>query len=377
MKFIVSRGEIFKHLQAIAKVINSKNTLPILDNYLFNLDEEKLTITASDLETTLITTLKPDEQEGTGSVAIEAKRLNDILREFPEQPLSFDINDENRQLNLTSDKGVFTIMGQNPDDFPQLPSLEEENIFEANINSDILVNGISKTLFATADDELRPVMNGIFFEISTDNIIFVSSDSHKLVRYTRVDFETESNSSLILPKKPAALLKNILPHDEESIVNVKFDNKNVFFYMDDYKLICRLTEGKYPSYNSVIPTDNPNKLIIDRIGFLNSLKRVSVFSSQASNLIKLKVGNNEMQISAQDIDYAMSGVETISCQYDGDEMEIGFKSLFLIEILNNISTPDIVLEMSDPSRGGIILPFENENENEDLLMLIMPMMINS
>lgn len=377
MKFIISRGELHRHLQAIAKVINSKNTLPVLDNFLFDIEDGKITVTASDLETTLITTIATDESEGIGKVCLEAKRLTDILKELPEQPLTFDINDDNLQLNLSSDKGNYSIMGQNADDFPQLPTIDEENMVKTTILADIINQGISKTLFATADDELRPVMNGIFLEISTDNIIFAASDSHKLVRYTRTDFETDINSSLILPKKPGSLLKNILPQIEEDNIELSFDDKNVFFEMDNYKLICRLTEGKYPSYNSVIPTDNPNKLIIDRLAFINGLKRVSVFSNQASNLVKLKVGNNLMQLSAQDIDYSISAIEEASCQYDGDEMEIGFKSLFLMEILNNISTPDVILEMSDPSRGGIILPFENENEEEDLLMLIMPMMLNN
>ena len=244
------------------------------------------------------------------------------------------------------------------------------------LGSDILYTGINKTLFATADDELRPVMNGIFIEIGADDITFVASDSHKLVRYKRSDFNSDNEASLILPKKPGALLKNILPKDDGN-VKLEFDDKNAFITLTDYKLVCRLVEGKYPSYNSVIPTDNPNKMIVDRIEFFNCLKRVSVFSNQASNLVKLKVGSDNLQVSAQDIDYSISAVEDLSCQYEGNEMEIGFKSVFLIEILQNLSTPDIILEMSDPSRAGILLPFENEIEGEDVLMLIMPMMINN
>ena len=375
MKFVISSGELFKRLQAIGKVISSKNTLPILDNYLFQLDGNNLTITASDLETTMITSMLLEDPEGEGSIALDAKRLNDILKEFPEQPLTFNINNENYQVDLESDKGNYNIMGQNPEDFPQLPSLNEENVFRTNIDADVLENGVTKTLFATADDELRPVMNGVFIEISTDNIIFVASDSHKLVRYTRKDFTADSDASLILPKKPAALLRNVLPKDMAK-VEFEFDDKNAFFTMNNYRLICRLTEGKYPSYNSVIPSDNPNQLIIDRLEFYNCLKRVSVFSNQASYLVKVGVSNNQMIVSAQDIDYSISGKETLPCQYDGDEMEIGFKSIFLIEILANISTPDVILAMSDPSRAGLLFPFESENENEDVLMLIMPMMIN-
>lgn len=376
MRFVISSGELFKHVQAIGKVISSKNTLPILDNYLFQLEDNVLTITASDLETTLISTILLENPEGSGSVAIDAKRLNETLKEFPEQPLGFEINTENFKVDLKSDSGEYSIMGQNPEDFPQLPELNEEKAYKNNISAEVLAKGTSKTLFATADDELRPVMNGIFIEISTDNIKFVASDSHKLVRYTRTDFSSDTSASLILPKKPAGLLRNILPKGD-SKVEFEFDDKNAFFVMSGYKLICRLTEGKYPSYNSVIPSDNPNKLIVDRQKFHTCLKMVSVFSNQASYLIKVAVSNNKMVVSAQDIDYSISGTETLDCQYDGDEMELGFKSIFLIEILANLSTPDVILEMSDPSRAGLLLPFENENEHEDVLMLIMPMMINN
>jgi len=324
----------------------------------------------------MITTILLEEPEGSGSIALDAKRLNEILKEFPEQPLTFEINNESFKVELKSDKGEYAVMGQNPEDFPQLPELNEENAFKTSISGDVFGQGIAKTHFATADDELRPVMNGIFIEISNDNIIFVASDSHKLVRYTRTDFASDANASLILPKKPASLLKNIIPRDDAT-VEFEFDDKNAFFTMSGYKLICRLTEGKYPSYNSVIPSDNPNKLIIDRLEFYNCLKRVSVFSNQASYLVKVGVSNNQVIVSAQDIDYSISGTETLPCQYDGDEMEIGFKSIFLIEILANINTPDVILEMSDPSRAGLLFPFENENENEDVLMLIMPMMINN
>ena len=376
MKFVISSGELFKHLQAISKVISSKNTLPILDNYLFQMISNELVITASDLETTMITSMLLEDPEGDGSIALDAKRLNDILKEFPEQPLTFTINPDNFHVDLESDKGKYAIMGQNPEDFPQLPELNEEKVFRSKINSDVLEQGISKTLFATADDELRPVMNGIFMEISTDNIIFVASDSHKLVRYKRGDFSADADATLILPKKPAALLRNILPKDDANI-DFEFDDKNAFFTMSGYRLICRLTEGKYPSYNSVIPSENPNQLIVDRLEFYNCLKRVSVFSNQASYLVKIAVSNNQMIVSAQDIDYSISGTETLACQYDGDEMEIGFKSIFLIEILANISTPDVILAMSDPSRAGLLFPFENENKEEDVLMLIMPMMISN
>ncbi|MCF8295052.1 MAG: DNA polymerase III subunit beta [Bacteroidales bacterium] len=376
MNFVVSSSELLKHLQLVGKVINSKNTLPILDNYLFVLENNELVITASDLETTLSTKILPESSEGNGSIAIEAKRLNDILKEFPEQPLRFEINQSNRKIDLRSDRGVFTIMGQNPEDFPQFPTLDESRLFTATMNSEVLFAGINKTLFATADDELRPVMNGIFIEISTSDITFVASDSHKLVRYRRKDFTSETESSFILPKKPAMLLKNLLNRDSNN-VQIQYDAKNAYFLMTDYKMVCRLVEGRYPAYNSVIPVNNPYKMIVDRVDFLTSLKRVNVFSNQASNLVKLSVNPDKLEVSAQDIDYSISAIETIPCQFDGNSIDIGFKSVFLIEILNNLSTPDIILEMTDPSRAGILLPFNHETENDDTLMLIMPMMLSN
>jgi DNA polymerase-3 subunit beta len=219
-------------------------------------------------------------------------------------------------------------------------------------------------------------MNGIFFELSTENITFVASDAHKLVRYKRSDAKADNDASFILPKKPSSLLKNILPKEEGEVL-IEFDNKNAYFTLSKYKLVCRLVEGAYPSYNSVIPTDNPNKVIIDRLKIYNALKRVSVFSNQASNLIKLQLTGNQMTVSAQDIDFSISAYERIPCQYEGDELEIGFKSVFLIEILQNINSADVVFELSDPSRAGIMLPLENDNEDEDVLMLLMPMMINN
>jgi len=376
MNFVISSSELFKHLQLVGKVINSKNTLPILDNYLFVLENKELVITASDLETTLSTTIFPESVEGSGSIAIEAKRLNDILKEFPEQPLRFEINQTSRKIDLKSDKGVYAIMGQNPEDFPQFPNLDDTKLFTSNMNSEVLHAGISKTLFATADDELRPVMNGIFIEIGTSDITFVASDSHKLVRYRRKDFTSETESSFILPKKPAMLLRNLLAKDSNK-VQLNYDTKNAYFQLTDYKMVCRLVEGRYPAYNSVIPVNNPYKMIADRVEFLNSLRRVNVFSNQASNLVKLSVNPDKLEVSAQDIDYSISAVETIPCQFDGNSIDIGFKSVFLIEILNNLSTPDVILEMTDPSRAGILLPFNNETEDEDTLMLIMPMMLSN
>ncbi len=375
MKFVVSSTELLSHLASISKVISSKSTMPILDNFLFQLSETELTITASDLESTLITSLKLENIEGEGAIAVPAKLITDTLKEFPEQPLTFQIDNDSYNVEIFSDNGKFSIMGQNAEDFPEQPQLDEEGSSSIDISHMALQKGIEKTLFATADDELRPVMNGIYIELSPDYTSFVASDAHKLVRYRRTDAKAEFESSFILPKKPASLLKNLLPK-EEFDVKVEFDDKNAFFILSNYKLICRLVEGNYPSYNSVIPTNNPNKMTIDRLNFFNTVKRVSVFSNAASNLVKLNINENQVIVSAQDIDFSISAVERLNCEYEGEEIEIGFKSTFLQEILSNISTSDVKVEMSDPTRAGLLLPAENDDD-EDMLMLLMPMMINA
>jgi DNA polymerase-3 subunit beta len=376
MKFVVSSTDLLSHLSAISKVISSKSTMPILDNFLFQLTETDMTITASDLESTLITSMELDNTEGEGTIAVPAKLLIDTLKEFPEQPLTFQVDDENFGIEIFSENGKFSIVGQSGEDFPELPEVKEESATSVTVDHRILQKGIEKTLFATADDELRPVMNGIFVELTPENMGFVASDAHKLVRYRRSDAASEFESSFILPKKPASLLRGLLPK-EELDVKLEFDDKNAIFTLSNYKLICRLVEGNYPSYNSVIPSDNPNKMIIDRLAFYNTVKRVSVFSNQASNLVKLSINENQLVVSAQDIDFSISAVERLKCEYDGDEIEIGFKSTFLLEILSNIPATDVRMEMSDPSRAGLLLPAETEEEEEDVLMLLMPMMINA
>jgi DNA polymerase III subunit beta len=376
MKFVVSSTELLGHLQAISRVISSKNTLPILDNFLFNLSGNDLEITASDLESTLITRMKLENTQGDGMIALPARILLDTLKEFSAQPLTFDINNDTLAVVIISENGKFSVVGQNGVDFPALPAIKKDKKFEFTINADIMLAGINKTLFATADDELRPVMGGVFIEASTDKITFVASDAHKLVRYERSDAHAEDNASFILPKKPASLLKNILPR-EAGPFTVEFDDKNAFFNLNDYKVVCRLVEGNYPNYNSVIPKNNPRKITIDRVEFYNTLKRVSVFSNQASNLVKLQLKGNQVTVSAQDLDFSISAYERIKCQYDGEEIEIGFKSVFLLEILANIASQDVMIELADPTRAGLFLPAETENKAEDLLMLLMPMMINA
>ncbi len=374
MKFVASSIDLLNHLLALSRVISSKNTLPILDNFLFRLEGNVLDITASDLETTMTTSLTLENVSDAGLIAIPARLLTDSLKEFPDQPLTFTINPENLSILISSENGQFSITGQNGEDFPQLPKIKPDRRIAMSLPATSLAGGIQSTLFATADDELRPMMNGIFMELSPSDITFVASDAHKLVRYKRTDISCNESASFILPKKPANLLKNLLLKDGEKVL-LEFDDKNAFFTLPSYKLVCRLVEGNYPSYHSVIPKNNPNKLIIDRLKFLNTIRRVSVFSNQASNLIRMKLEGNKLIVSAQDIDFATSAVEELYCQYNGVGMEIGFKSTFLIEILSNLQSQEVSVELSDSSRAGLFIPFEKESEEEDILMLLMPMMI--
>lgn len=373
MKFVVSSTALLSHLQAISKVINSKNTLPILDCFLLELEGTTLSLTAADSETRLVTSLEVNEAEGSGKFAVNAKNLLDPLKELPEQPLTFEINNDNLETFIFFHNGKYNFIGQSGEDYPQPKELKDTAV-SLTIEPQVLFSGLNRTLFASADDELRPVMNGVFFDISPDDLTFVASDGHKLVRCKTIAAKGSERASFILPKKPANLLRAILPKEADA-VEIKFDENNAYIKMASYTMTCRFIEGRYPNYNSVIPQNNPNKVVLDRQTFLNALKRVSVFSNQASNLIRLELSGSNIVVSAQDIDFSTAAEETIPCDYVGTPMNIGFKSSFLIEILNNIPSPEISLELSDPSRAGLIIPTENE-ENEDLLMLLMPMMLN-
>ena len=373
MRFVVSSTALLSHLQAISKVINSKNTLPILDCFLLELEGSTLSLTAADSETRLVTSLEVNEADGNGKFAVNAKNLLDPLKELPDQPLTFEINSDNLETFIFFHNGKYNFIGQNGEDYPQPKQLKETAV-SLTIEPQVLFSGINRTLFASADDELRPVMNGVYFDISTEDLTFVAADGHKLVRCKTLSAKGADRASFILPKKPANLLRAILPKESET-VEIKFDENNAYIKMSSYTMTCRFIEGRYPNYNSVIPQNNPNKVILDRLSFLNALKRVSVFSNQASNLIRLQLSDKNIIVSAQDIDFSTAAEETIPCDYTGTPMSIGFKSSFLIDILNNIPSSDISLELSDPSRAGLIIPAENE-ENEDLLMLLMPMMLN-
>lgn len=373
MRFDVSSTALLFHLQSISKVIASKNSLPILDSFLFNLEGTTLTITASDSETRLVTSVEVLNVVGQGLFAVSAKILLDPLKELPEQPLTFDINDDNMEIFIYFQNGKYNFIGQKGDTYPLQKPLKDNAVSLA-IDAQMLLNGITRSLFATADDELRPVMNGVYFDIQPENLTFVASDGHKLVRLCNLTIKSEERASFIMPKKPASILKNVLAKEAED-VQIKFDDNNAYIKCTNFEMICRLIEGRYPNYNSVIPQDNPFKAIIDRVSFLNALKRVSVFSNPASSLVKLQLEENKMVISAQDIDFSTSAEETIATQFSGTKLSIGFKATYLIEILNNINSTDVILELADPSRAGLIIPAENE-DNEDLLMLLMPMMLN-
>lgn len=372
MKFIVSSTTLSNHLQAISRVINSKNTLPILDCFLFEVQDGMLSVTASDSETTMTTSLEVNESDTDGRLAIPARTLLDALREIPEQPLSFDIDMTSLEITVQYQNGKYNLMGQGADEFPQSVQLGN-NTVKVDIDASVLLSGINRTVFSTADDEIRPVMNGIYFDITTEDITMVATDGHKLVRCRTLSAKGSERAAFILPKKPAVLLKNLLPKEQGNVV-VEFDERNATFVMEQYRMVCRLIEGRYPNYNSVIPQNNPYRVIVERNLIVGALKRVSVFSSQANSLIKLKLQDNQLVISAQDVDFSTSAEEILPCQYSGTPMSIGFKSTFLIDILNNIASDEVVIELADPSRAGVIVPAE-QGENEDLLMLLMPMML--
>lgn len=377
MKFIISSTLLANNLQSIGKVISNKNTLPILDYFLFDLNGNQLKITASDLETTLISTLDVDNQDGDGVVAIPARRITDSIKEFSEQPLTIAVDKESWEVTISWKTGKLSIPGITGLGYPELPDVDEASSTICYIPSPALGDGINQTLFASADDELRPVMNGINIALSPKEITFVATDAHRLALFKNANVTSDKEASFILPKKTANLLKNLLSRDDEDMVTVTFDNKNAIFTLPKHKIVCRLIEGTYPNYNAVIPTNNPNKVLVDRVELLNSIKRVSVCSNQANQLIKLDLTAGNINLSAQDIDYAASAEDNISCNYDGTPIEIGFRSSFLLDLLGNIHSPEVSIELADPSRPGLFFPSETETEGESILMLLMPMMINA
>jgi len=373
MNFVVSSTLLLKNLQAIAGVLNSSNTLPILDDFLFDLEGEKLTVTASDLETTMSVTIDLTMAGEEGSIAIPAKILLETLKTFAETPLNFIINNETLGIEISAGEGKYKLTGHNSDEFPRTSSIEA--ISSITIDSKLLSNAISRTMFAAGNDELRPVMTGLFCEFTPDDLTFVATDAHKLVRYKRTDAKSDMSTSFILPKKPMNQLKNILSH-EDCPVAIHYNQTNASFAFNSINLVCRLIEGKYPNYDAVIPTINPNVLIIERIPFLASIRRVAIFANQSTHQVRLKITGRELVVSAEDIDYSNEAKERLTCTYEGEDMEIGFNSRFIQEMLSNLETDEIRLEMSQPNRAGILLPVNNDNKDEDILMLVMPVMLN-
>ncbi|MFL2574103.1 MAG: DNA polymerase III subunit beta [Flavobacteriales bacterium] len=371
MKFIVNSSTLLKELQKLNGVISTSNTLPILDNFLFEIEDGKIKIIASDLETTMISEITT-ESSSNGQITIPSKILIDTLKTFSNQPLTFLVDEDTKGIEISSETGNYKLAGQDAKEFPKVPELTSSSSFL--IPSTVLFNAINKTLFASGNDELRPVMSGVFCELSEESITFVATDAHKLVKHTRSKISSNSNSSFILPKKPLSLLKNNIDNDSE--INVEFNETNVRFLLDNITLICRLIDGKYPNYDAVIPKDNPNKLVINKDELLNSIKRVSIYASKTTHQIRLKIAGSQLQITSEDLDFANKAEERLTCSYEGEDIEIGFNSRFVIDMLNNIGSDQICLEMSAPNRAGIILPLDGQEENEDTLMLVMPVMLN-
>ena len=373
MKFTISSSKLFSQLQAVSRVINSKNALPILDDVLFDLSGNKLELTASDGETTIRTSVEVESVEGSGKVASAAKLLLETLKEFSEQPLVFTIDENNFAVSMVSQNGTYSFVGVNGNEYPEMPGAEDD-AKSVDIPAKVLQAAIEKTIFCTADDELRPVMNGIFFDIAEDKVTMVATDAHRLVRYTNTGVQAGVAASFILPKKPAGLLKNLVAKEEEP-VKVTFGAKNARFEFGSTIIVCRQIEGRFPNYNAVIPQGNQNVVTVDRQTMINACKRVAVFANNGTAQLRLALSENSIKISAQDIDFSTSAEETVTCDYAGTPMAIGFKAPFLIDLLASVASDDVQLKLADPARAGLILPAENE-ENEDVLMLLMPMLLN-
>jgi DNA polymerase-3 subunit beta len=374
MKFIVSSLKLLKSLQALGGVIGSKNTLPILDDFLFHLEENSLKITSSDLDVTMTVTLVPDMVEGAGEVTIPARLLLEIMKNFPDVPITVSVDKNTLAIELVAGEGRYKLAGHKSDEFPQLPVMADTSVWE--IPADVLARGFEKTVFATGMDEIRPIMSGVLMEMNENYLTFVATDAHKLVRYRRMDVESDVKASFIVPKKPINQLKSILATLADEPVRIEFNKTNASFTFGDYQLICRLIEGRYPNYDAVIPKQNPNHLTLDRQTFLAAIRRVSVFSSKATHQVRFRIVGQELTLTAEDIDFYNEAKERLTCSYEGEDMEIGFNSRFLQEMLGNFDSETVKIDMSAPNRAGIITPVERENEMEDLLMLLMPVMLS-
>ncbi len=372
MRFIVSTSTLLKQLQAVNGASSTSTVLPILENFLFEIKEGNLTISATDLQTSMTTSLTVESKE-EGKVAVPSKILLETLKTLPDQPIAFTVDDKTFAIEISAGDGKYKLSGENGDDFPKIPVVD--NASSVALPASVLAEAINKTIFAVSNDELRPAMTGVYCQLTPQNITFVSTDAHKLVRYRRTDTKSDSPSSFILPKKALTLLKSALPAEDVSVA-IEYNSTSAFFKFGNINLICRLIDERYPDYEAVIPQNNPNKLTIDRGLFLNCLRRVVIFANKTTHQVRLKISGSELNISSEDIDFSNEAHERLSCQYEGEDMEIGFNARFLIEMLSNLSGDEVVLEMSTPNRAGLLLP-QNTDESEDILMLVMPVMLNN
>jgi DNA polymerase-3 subunit beta len=372
MKFIVSSSALLKQLTAINGVITTNPVVPILENFLFEIEEGQLTITASDLQTSMITSLDVEAKE-SGSIAVPAKILLETLKNLPEQPVTFSIDKETYSVEINSDNGRYKLAGENATDFPKVPSITDGDRVE--ISSDILGKAISNTIFATSNDELRPAMTGVYLSLNDTNTTFVATDGHRLIRYRRVDVVSDMDNAMIIPRKALNLLKATLP-SETTPVSVEYNVSNAYFRFDQIQMICRLIDERFPDYENVIPVDNPNHMVIDRLELLSSLKRIAIYANKTTHQVRLKITGSELMISAEDLDFSNEASERLSCEHDGEDIEIGFNARFLLEMLGNITSKEVSIQLSAPNRAGLILPNETDDD-EDILMLVMPVMLNN
>ncbi|MBX2888342.1 MAG: DNA polymerase III subunit beta [Ferruginibacter sp.] len=370
MKFIVSSSALLKQLQPINGVISTNTVLPILEDFLFEIEKNKLTVVATDLETVMKIHMEIEAND-TGSVCIPAKILMDSLKNIPEQPLTFSI-DKNFGVEITSSNGKYKVMGENPSNFPKEPPADDTTSFT--INSSSLVMAVNSTLFAVSSDDLRPAMTGVFFEMDKKSLSFVATDAHRLVKYLRTDVSCPKKDSFIVPRKPLALLKTALPENDDELT-ISYNTNHLFIKHGEMDLVCRLIDARFPDYKVVIPTDNPYKLIVNKNEFQGALRRVSIFSNKSNYQVVLTINGSQLQLASQDTDFSFEGNERMKCQYDGGDLQIGFNAKFLIEMLNNIETEDIVMELSSATKAGLIKPTEQAS-GENMMMLVMPLMLN-
>lgn len=371
MKFIVNSAYLLKQLSNINGVITTNPVVPILENFLFELDKGALTVTASDLQTSMITDLQVESKE-KGNIAVPARILLDTLKNLPEQPVTFSIDESTYSIEIISDNGRYKLSGENATDFPKVPNVS--NDFSAEISTEVLARAVNNTIFATSNDELRPAMTGVYVNLGDNNTTFVATDGHRLVRYRRSDVKSDNGTSIIIPRKALNLLKATLP-SENTEVSLSFNVSNAFFKFGNIRMICRLIDERFPDYENVIPSGNNIKMTIDRTDLLGALKRISIYANKTTHQVRLKITGSELQISAEDLDFSNEANERLSCEHEGEDIEIGFNAKFLIEMLSNINADQIRLNMSAPNKAGVIVPAEKD-KGEDILMLVMPVMLN-